>query len=148
MVKVSSKHPDSKTDGMTAHLDTWDLKGNHVIIKHKFNEYSYVGNLMPNSVTVKVGDKVKQGQVIAKCGNSGYTSEPHLHFQLQSGKSFNVSAGLPIGFSKIKPSPSIGFKKWHQNAGIKPQSTDGNLQVIGNLTYIGRGLDVENVSEE
>ena len=40
-------------------------------------------------------------QVIAKCGNSGNTSEPHIHFQLQYGKSFAISAGLPILFTHI-----------------------------------------------
>ena len=99
---------------------------------------------MPGSATVKVGDKVKQGDVIAKCGNSGYTGEPHLHFQLQSSKSFNLSAGLPIAFTDIKAQDSIGYKLWHKKAGMECPSTKSNLEVIGNKTYIGRGLDVEN----
>jgi len=132
------------TDGMTAYLDTWDTKGNHIIIQHNDSEYSYVGNLMPNSVSVKVGDRVKQGDVIAKCGNSGYTNEPHLHFQLQSSKSFNLSAGLPIAFANIKAKDSVGYKMWHQKAGVEHPTTKGNLEVIGNKSYIGRGLDVEN----
>ena len=144
VVKVSNNHPNSKTDGITSYIDTWDIKGNHIIIKHNKDEYSYVGNLMPDSATVKAGDSVAQGDVIAKCGNSGYTSEPHLHFQLQSSKSFNISAGLPIAFTNIKATDSVGYKKWHQNAGVEHPTTKGNLEVIGNKAYIGRGLDVEN----
>jgi len=144
VVKVSRKHPDSKVDGIKAHIDTWDMKGNHIIIRHHKNEYSYVGHLMPDSVAVKVGDQVKQGDVIAKCGNSGYTGEPHLHFQLQAGKSFNLSAGLPIAFTNIQAKDSVGYALWYQNARMESPSTEGNLEVIGNKTYIGRGLEVEN----
>lgn len=144
VVTVSDKHPDSKVDGTKVHCDTWDTKGNHIVIQHNDSEYSYVGHLMPHSATVKVGDKVKQGDVIAKCGNSGYTGEPHLHFQLQSGKSFNLSAGLPIAFTNIMAKDSAGYALWHQKAGIERPSTKGNLEAIGNKTYIGRGLDVEN----
>ena len=99
---------------------------------------------MPGSATVKVGDKVKQGDVIAKCGNSGYTGEPHLHFQLQSSKSFNLSAGLPIVFTNTKAEESNGYNLWHRNAGMERPSTADNLEVVGNKSYIGRGLDVEN----
>lgn len=40
-------------------------------------------------------------KAIAKCGNSGNTSEPHLHFQLNDGKSFFASAGLPVRFKNV-----------------------------------------------
>jgi len=148
VVKVNDKHPNSKTDGMTAYLDTWDIKGNHIVIQHNDSEYSYVGHLMPDSATVKVGDKVKQGEVIAKCGNSGYTNEPHLHFQLQSSKSFNLSAGLPVAFTNIRATNSVGYKMWHQKAGVEHPTIKDNLEIIGNKSYIGRGLDVENEIRE
>ena len=144
VVRVSNKHPNSKVDGMKVHCGTWDTRGNHIVIRHNDHEYSYVGHLMPNSATVKAGDRVNQGDVIAKCGNSGYTGEPHLHFQLQSSKSFNLSAGQPIVFTNIQAQDSIGYKLWHEKTGTEPPSTKGNLEVIGNKTYIGRGLDVEN----
>jgi len=148
IVKVSNKHPNSKTDGMTGYIGTWDVRGNHIVIRHNDSEYSYAGNLMPDSATVKLGDKVKQGDIIAKCGNSGYTSEPHLHFQLQSSKSSTMSAGLPIVFTNIKTKDSVGYKMWHKNEGVEHPTTKGNLEVIGNKSYIGRGLDVENGMQE
>jgi len=144
VVKASGKHADSRTDGMKVYCDTWDVRGNHVVIRHNDNEFSYVGHLMPGSVAVKVGDRVKQGDVIAKCGNSGYTAEPHLHFQLQSSKSFTMSAGLPIAFANVKARDSIGYEAWHEKAGAARPSTKGNLEMAGGKTYIGRGLDVEN----
>jgi murein DD-endopeptidase MepM/ murein hydrolase activator NlpD len=42
-----------------------------------------------------VGDKVTKGQVIAKLGNTGNSSLPHLHFHLMDGPSVLGSDGLP-----------------------------------------------------
>ena len=98
VVKVSDEHPDSPITGDSVFCDAWDIGGNHIVIKHADQEYSVSSHLAPNSISVKVGDRVRQGEVVAKCGNSGNSGEPHLHFQLQSGKSFFFSAGLPIEF--------------------------------------------------
>ncbi len=78
-----------------------DVRGNHIVIRHSKHEYSVIAHLLPNSLCVQKGDRVSRGRVIAKCGNSGNTSEPHIHFQIQYGKSFAISAGLPILFTRI-----------------------------------------------
>ena len=148
VVNVCNKHLDSlnnKSEEMKVYIGTADIMGNHIIIRHHKNEYSCVGNLMHNSATVRVGDKVKQGDIIAKCGNSGYiANEPCLHFQLQSSKSFNLSTSLPIAFSNIKAEESTAYGLACKIEGVHAPSTKGNLRVVGNKTFIGRGLDVEN----
>lgn len=58
--------------------------GNTIIIKHAEGLYSKMSHLRKNSFKVHVGDYVKQGDIVAACGNSGRSPEPHLHFQLQS----------------------------------------------------------------
>lgn len=78
-----------------------DIRGNYIVIKHAFNEYSTIAHLQKSSILFKTGETVKQGQKIACCGNSGNTSEPHIHFQIQQGKSFLFSASLPIYFDNI-----------------------------------------------
>lgn len=78
------------------------IAGNYIVIQHGEKEYSTLAHLKKDSILVKVGDKVTRGQEIARCGNTGNSSEPHLHFQLQDGPSFYFSAGLPIRFSNIK----------------------------------------------
>jgi murein DD-endopeptidase MepM/ murein hydrolase activator NlpD len=50
-------------------------------------------------VRVRVGQKVKQAQEIGRCGHSGISTEPHLHFQFQNGKSFYFSSGLSVKFT-------------------------------------------------
>jgi hypothetical protein len=64
--------------------------GNVVVISHGNGESSMVNHLKQNSLKVKVGDTVKQGQVIAECGNSGQGPVPHVHYQLQR------MAGVPL----------------------------------------------------
>jgi hypothetical protein len=57
--------------------------GNIVVIAHADGEFSQMNHLKQNSLKVKVNDKVKQGDVVAECGNSGASPVPHLHYQFQ-----------------------------------------------------------------
>lgn len=75
--------------------------GNVVVIKHAECEYSLLAHLVPGSIRVAAGDQVKQGQEIGRCGNSGFSSEPHLHFQVQDRADFFEAAGLPIAFDNV-----------------------------------------------
>lgn len=54
--------------------------GNFVVVQHEDSSRTGYWHLQFNSALVNVGDTVKQGQVIALSGNSGYTYFPHLHF--------------------------------------------------------------------
>ncbi len=61
-------------------LSNW---GNTIVIKHSEYLFSKYSHLQKDSISLKKGDWVKKGQVIAKVGNSGRSPYPHLHFQLQ-----------------------------------------------------------------
>lgn len=95
--KDSNVLGDGKTDPFVK-----DIRGNYVLIRHAEDEFSCLAHLAPGSISVSVGQKVKRKEAIALCGNSGNTSEPHVHFQVQNGKSFYHSAGLPIHFVDIQ----------------------------------------------
>lgn len=60
--------------------------GNTVILKHEYGLFSSVSHLEPNSIKVKEGDKVKKGDLLALCGNSGRSPYPHIHFQFQASE--------------------------------------------------------------
>lgn len=60
--------------------------GNRIIIAHGNKEYSLLLHLKQSSIKVKTGAKVKQGDVIAECGNSGNSPAPHLEYRLQNSK--------------------------------------------------------------
>ena len=48
---------------------------------------------------MKVGDRVKRGQVVALLGNSGNSTEPHVHFQIADGPTFLSSEGIPYAMN-------------------------------------------------
>jgi len=73
--------------------------GNHIVIDHGNNEFSLLAHLKNGSLLTKKGDRVEQGQLIAKCGNSGEGStSPHLHYQLMDHANLLKAKGLPIQF--------------------------------------------------
>ena len=89
-----------RTDGWLDPLQR-DIRGNYVTIDHG-GEYSVLAHLERGSVTVEVGDRVERGQQIARCGNSGNTTEPHLHFHVQDHPNFFLGAGLPVRFASVR----------------------------------------------
>lgn len=86
--------------------------GNHVLITSD-NFAVLMGHLQKGSMLVKVGDKVRKGQPLAKTGNSGWTSQPHLHIQamMKSGGSFWGWEGIPIFFDGRNPVKNSLFFK-------------------------------------
>ena len=79
-----------------------NLAGNHVIIKHAEGEYSFYAHLVKDSTGLQSGDQVTRGQQIGRCGYTGQTLEPHLHFHLQDHPEFYQSLGLPIQFTELE----------------------------------------------
>ncbi len=75
---------NSIPDNTIGDVDTKNNWGNTVIIEHSYGIYSKLSHLKYHSVEVKEGDKIKQGQLLGKCGNSGRSPYPHLHFQFQA----------------------------------------------------------------
>lgn len=77
--------------------------GNHVVIKlDETNTYLEIAHLKKGSVTVTTGQHIEEGQIIGQCGNSGNTSEPHIHIHHQrqdpSEYPINFAEGLPLYF--------------------------------------------------
>ena len=77
------------------------VAGNHVVIRHDDGQYSQYAHLRPGSVRVEIGDQVAQGDEIAELGNSGNSSEPHLHFQMTNGPDVLYSRGIPVTFKGV-----------------------------------------------
>lgn len=75
--------------------------GNHVIIQHSDGNYTYYAHMSQNSITVRSGDNVKQGQVIGKMGNSGDSRGTHLHFEVRVGGDSNANRVDPLEYVSI-----------------------------------------------
>ena len=74
------------------------LTGNYVIIEGG-RGYALYAHLREGSVRVRNGESVVRGEPIGAVGNSGNSSMPHLHFQLQSGPDPRTAAGIPCAFT-------------------------------------------------
>lgn len=70
--------------------------GNHVILEVASSEYLFICHMQPRSITVKAGDAVQVGQIIGAVGNSGNTSEPHIHVHLQDTPISYIAEGIPF----------------------------------------------------
>jgi hypothetical protein len=79
-------------------MDAANPAGNHVILDLGEGEYALLAHLKANSIMVEKGDDVSKGQRLGSCGNSGNTSEPHLHFHVQDEPEFGKGSGLPAYF--------------------------------------------------
>jgi urea transporter len=99
--------------------------GNTIVIKHAEGLYSQLSHLRALTFRVKRGDFVKKGEVIALCGNSGRSPEPHLHFQVQ---------GTPIPGSKPFMYPfSYYFLKDDNGTSLRSFSVPGEGEKIENV---------------
>ena len=81
--------------------DTFVYPGNMVVINHGNGEWSVLAHFKHNSIRVREGDNVKQGDILGLCGNTGNTSEPHIHYHLQDNPLMIRAKGLPAQFNSI-----------------------------------------------
>ena len=88
-------------DNVPGSMNPYSGLGNAVFIQHREYEVSVLAHLKLGSITVKVGDKVKRGQVVGLCGNSGNSSEAHLHYHLQNTPIIQDGTGIKCYFEKV-----------------------------------------------
>jgi hypothetical protein len=72
------------------------LTGNHVVLSLGGGVYAMLAHMKPHSVRVHRGQRVRAGQLLGLVGNSGNSTTPHVHFQLQDGPDPLSSDGLPF----------------------------------------------------
>lgn len=82
-------------------MNPFNATGNSVVIKVADSEYITYAHFKTYSIKVKPGEKVKKGQLIGFCGNSGNSSEPHLHFQMQTTPIMANGIGIKTHFAKL-----------------------------------------------
>jgi hypothetical protein len=100
--RVAALHdgePDNRRFNQAELASSW---GNYVIIDHLNGEYSLFSHLKQGSIRVKVGQEVKQGEIIAQMGASGDALFPHLHYELRNGIGASAVEGLPSYFTSFR----------------------------------------------
>jgi murein DD-endopeptidase len=92
--------PGANSRAVPITLET--VGGNFVIVDIGNGRYAFYAHLQPGSLRVKVGDRVRQGQVMGLVGNSGNSTEPHLHFHLSDSPSPLGSEGIPYVHERLE----------------------------------------------
>jgi len=97
--KVIDIKDDSKVGGDNPQYCN---EANYVTIEHAKKEITQYIHLKHKGLFVKVGDLVERGQVIGLSGNTGYSTEPHLHFMVIKGRPGNWKTIEPVFDTKIE----------------------------------------------
>lgn len=92
---------DNVKDNMPGEMNREDLTGNTVIIKSEEGEYILLAHLKENSIRVKENEQIEAGTLLGLCGNSGNSSEPHLHMHVMDAPSLKEATGRKMFFESL-----------------------------------------------
>ena len=113
---------NDQIDNIPGEMNPHKPLGNYVVIDHNNGEFSFLVHFKKNSILVAVGDTVTQGQTLGQCGNSGNTSEPHIHYHLQTTGEYGKGEGLPAQFINYnKNGTAVERGELEQGQLIRPQ---------------------------
>ena len=104
---LEDQKPGNLPDPATITIDNVD--GNHIVLDLGGGVYAFYAHLQKGSLAVKPGDRVKRSQVLAKLGNTGNSSAPHLHFHLMQSRSVLCSNGIPYAIDTFAAAGNAGF---------------------------------------
>jgi murein DD-endopeptidase MepM/ murein hydrolase activator NlpD len=74
------------------------VTGNHVIMRVAPDQYLFIAHLQPGSIRVAEGEHVRAGQLLGLVGNSGNSTEPHVHLHLQDTPHAYLGEAIPFHF--------------------------------------------------
>ena len=132
-------------DNPVGDINTRENWGNTVVIKHSETLYSKLCHLKFRSVDVKKGDTVKKGQIIGKCGNSGRSPYPHLHFQFQLNPWIgSPTMDYPFGHYLLKNQNEYALMSFDYPQKGAVVSNPVNNEVLASALHFipGRRIDV------
>lgn len=111
---------DNIDDNEIGKVNTINNWGNSIVIRHITGLYTQISHLRKGTFKVSKGEFVKKGEILANCGNSGRSPEPHIHFQMQT---------LPNVGAKTLDYPFAYYYRQNENSDLlmqfkKPEKGD------------------------
>jgi hypothetical protein len=88
-------------------IDFNNAAGNHVVVEIAPDRYVLYAHMRPGTVAVKPGDQVRAGEIFGHVGNTGSSTEPHLHMHIDDHRSFLAGNGEPYEFTEGQASGPV-----------------------------------------
>ena len=98
------------------------IAGNYLVIALRDGAFVALVHLRTGSIRVAVGEEVTTGQPVADCGNSGNSTQPHVHVQVMDSLDLSIARGVPMAFRR--------FREWPRGA-KHPQIRESGLPAEG-----------------
>lgn len=112
IVEIKKDIPDNTPEQLDIKITRKTAGGNYLALDIGNNIIAYYAHLIPDSFKVKVGERVKKGQVIGLLGNSGNSDGPHLHFHLETKSPVILGGeGIPYHFEKFNQLKTYSFEE-------------------------------------
>ncbi|MGH7679817.1 MAG: M23 family metallopeptidase [Gemmatimonadaceae bacterium] len=109
VVATKDSIPENTPRGPVARavpIDLTTVAGNHIVVDMGGRHFAFYAHIQPGTLRVKVGDRVRRGQVLGLVGNSGNSTEPHLHFHIVDGVAPGTSTlgaeGVPYSLASFE----------------------------------------------
>jgi hypothetical protein len=129
---------DGLPDGVVGQWSLLRGPGNHVVLEVAEDEFLFIAHLQPGSIAVAPGDRVSTGMLIGRAGNSGNSSEPHVHLHLQDTAAPYLAEGIPFYFHRYRTGGALiergmPYGGWQRRTGQQPGTFTG--QVVENVGH-------------
>ena len=115
-------HNENFSPAVPITMDT--LTGNTITLDLGGGQFAYYFHLQPGSVRVRVGERVRRGQVMALIGDSGDAREPHLHFEVTNSPRFLAGDGLPYLIDHFRVKAENGWQRRTRELPLKDRVID------------------------
>ena len=113
------------------------VAGNHVVVHlSESDTFVLLAHLQSGSIRVSVGQRVVGGEQIARCGNSGNSTQPHVHVQVMDDADPRVARGVPMAFRRFREWPSGA-----RQAQVRERGMPGEGAVVEPLPSAATVLD-------
>lgn len=143
---VVAKVVDDVPDNAIGEVDLDDNWGNLVLLWHGPGLYSLVAHLSPGTLEVTEGQRVRRGQVLGRCGSSGRSPQPHVHFQLQATPTIGAPT-LPFEVHEVVEEEGDGARlrgTWTPTTGDHLRNLAPEPALAGALGWVvGRSIPLE-----
>jgi CubicO group peptidase (beta-lactamase class C family) len=126
VVGVVDDLPETPPGALPPGITAEKAGGNHVVVAIGGGRYAFYAHMQPGSVRVKLGQKVKVGQVLGLLGNSGNSDAPHLHFHIMDSPHPLLANGVPYRFSNFTVEGTVADLAEFQSGAVAKVDPQGS----------------------